>query len=303
MGITAPIACNQSTDLGRIDGKTKLLGLIATPIGHSKSPAMHNMAIRYLGLNYAYLAFEVGDAQLADVVTGFRALNLKGFNVSMPNKTKILPLLDELDDSAKYARAVNTVLNENGKLIGFNTDGKGYLQNLKENGVDVHGKKMVLLGSGGAGTAIAMQAALEGLAELTIFNQKDEFFDRAVENAYIINEQMEDSNCKANVYDIANLDILRTEIESTDILTNTSGVGMHPLEDQCLIPNISYLRPDLIVSETVYAPLHTKLLQMANSAGCKTVTGIGMMLWQGAKAFELWTGHQMPVNYIKEQLF
>lgn len=162
---------------------------------------------------------------------------------------------------------------------------------------------MILLGSGGAGTAIAMQAALEGLAELTIFNQKDEFFDRAVENAYIINEQMEGSNCKANVYDIANLDILRTEIESTDILTNTSGVGMHPLEDRCLIPNISYLRPDLIVSETVYAPLHTKLLQMANSAGCKTVTGIGMMLWQGAKAFELWTGHQMPVNYIKEQLF
>ena len=139
-------------NLGRINGKTELVGLLATPIGHSLSPAMHNLAFDKLGLNCAYLAFEVGNEELEDAVKGMRALNVKGFNVSMPNKMKILPYLDELADSAKFSGAVNTVVNVDGKFVGHSTDGMGYTRNLKEHGIDIKGKKMTLIGSGGAAT-------------------------------------------------------------------------------------------------------------------------------------------------------
>ncbi|MGM9943344.1 MAG: quinate/shikimate dehydrogenase, partial [Lysinibacillus sp.] len=258
-------------DQGRIDGRTKLLGLLATPIGHSLSPAMHNMSLRKLGLNYVYMAFEVGNEQLADVVTGMRALNVRGFNVSMPNKTKILPLLDELSPAAQFAGAVNTVVNEDGKLIGHITDGTGYMRGLKEAGVDVVGKKMVLMGAGGAATAIAIQAALDGVAEIAIFNRDDEYYARAEKNAHIINEEMKDVNCKATVHKLEDLDALKAAIAEADILTNGTGVGMKPLEDQCLIPDASWLRPELIVSDVVYIPRKTKMLEMAEGVGCKTI--------------------------------
>ncbi|GIO18616.1 shikimate dehydrogenase (NADP(+)) [Oceanobacillus oncorhynchi subsp. incaldanensis] len=290
------------TDQGRIDGRTKLIGLTATPIGHSLSPAMHNMSFRELGLNYVYMAFEVDNKQLEDVVTGFRALNLRGFNVSMPNKTKILPLLDELTDGARFAGAVNTVLNDNGKLIGYNTDGIGYFRSLKENHIDVKGKKITLLGAGGAATAIAIQAALEGVKEISIFNRDDEYFNRAENNTVIINEKME-GDCIANVYRLEDKKTLKEEIAASDILTNATGVGMKPLEGQALVPDLSWLRPELIVSDVVYIPRKTKLLGMAATVGCQAINGLGMMLWQGAAAFELWTGQEMPVEYVKNQMF
>lgn len=290
-------------DQGRIDGRTQLIGLLATPIGHSLSPAMHNMSFRKLGLNYVYLAFEVGNQQLEDVLTGFRALNIRGWNVSMPNKTKILPYLDEISPAAQFAGAVNTVVNENGKLIGHITDGIGYVRGLKESGVDIKGKKMTLMGAGGAATAVAIQSAIDGASEISIFNRDDEFYDRAVKNVDIINNEIKDINCKATVYRLEDLDQLKAEIATSDILTNATGVGMKPLEDQCLIPDASFLRPDLIVSDVVYIPRKTKLLELAESVGCKSINGLGMMLWQGAVAFEKFTGHEMPVEYVKEQMF
>ncbi|MGM0749855.1 MAG: shikimate dehydrogenase [Bacillota bacterium] len=290
-------------ELGRINGKTQLIGLLATPIGHSLSPTMHNLAFKKLGLNYAYLAFEVGNEQLEDVVTGMRALGVRGFNVSMPNKMKIIPYLDQLADSAKFSGAVNTVVNDNGILTGHSTDGMGYVRNLKEHGVDITGKKMTLIGSGGAATPIAIQSALEGLAEISIFARNDAFFEKAVENVRIINEDMKDSNCKANVYPLEDQETLRAEIASSDILANGTGVGMKPLEGLSVIEDVSMLRPDLIVSDVVYNPVKSKLLEQAEEAGCKTINGLGMMVWQGAMAFELWTGKEMPVAYINEQMF
>ncbi|QUF66261.1 shikimate dehydrogenase [Bacillus atrophaeus] len=290
-------------ELGRINGKTQLIGLLATPIGHSLSPTMHNLAFKKLGLNYAYLAFEVGNEQLEDVVTGMRALGVRGFNVSMPNKMKIIPYLDQLADSAKFSGAVNTVINDNGTLTGHSTDGMGYVRNLKEHGVDIAGKKMTLIGSGGAATPIAIQSALEGLAEISIFARNDAFFEKAVENVRIINEDMKDSNCKANVYPLEDQETLRAEIASSDILANGTGVGMKPLEGLSVIEDVSMLRPDLIVSDVVYNPVKSKLLEQAEEAGCKTINGLGMMVWQGAMAFELWTGKEMPVAYINEQMF
>ncbi|UOF91145.1 shikimate dehydrogenase [Fodinisporobacter ferrooxydans] len=291
------------SDLGRIDGRTKLIGLLAAPSGHSISPAMHNMAFRKLGLNYAYLAFEVGNDQLKDVVNGIRALNLRGFNVSMPNKIKIMPLLDELSEVAQFAGAVNTVVNENGKLIGHMTDGIGFMRGLIEAGVYFIGKKITLLGAGGAATAIAIQAAFDGVAEISIFNRKDDFFPRAVKNAAIINEQVKDTTCNANVYDLADRDRLKKEIADSDILINATGIGMKPFEGQSLISDTSWLRPELIVSDVIYTPRKTKLLAQAETVGCKTINGLGMVLWQGAKAFEIWTGQEMPVEYVKEQIF
>ncbi|WP_042348105.1 shikimate dehydrogenase [Bacillus massiliigorillae] len=291
------------SDSGRIDGRTKLLGLLATPIGHSLSPAMHNMSLKKLGLNYVYMAFEVGNRELTDVVTGMRALQIRGFNVSMPNKTKILPLLDDLSPAARFAGAVNTVVNEKGKLIGHNTDGIGYMYALKEAGIDVVGKKMTIIGAGGAATAIAIQAALDGVAEISIFNNNDEFFERAVHNARIINEEMKDLQCKATAYTLEDESTFKAEIASSDILTNATGVGMKPLENSCLIPDPTCLRSDLIVSDIVYIPRKTKMLEMAESAGCQTINGLGMMLHQGAKAFEIWTGQKMPVEYVKQQMF
>lgn len=290
-------------ELGRINGKTQLIGLFATPIGHSLSPTMHNLAFKKLGLNYAYLAFEVGNEQLEDVVKGMRALNVRGFNVSMPNKTKILPYLDELADSAKFSGAVNTVINDNGKFIGHSTDGMGYVRNLKEHGVDIVGKKMTLIGSGGAATTIAIQSALEGLSEISIFARNDEFYSKAVENMRIINEDMKHLNVKANVYHLEDIEKLREEIKTSDILTNGTGVGMKPLKGLSVIIDESMLRPDLIVTDVVYIPRKSKLIEQAEAAGAKAINGIGMMLWQGAMAFELWTGQSMPVEYIKEKMF
>jgi shikimate dehydrogenase len=289
-------------DQGRIDGRTQLIGLIATPIGHSLSPAMHNMSFRKLGLNNVYMAFEVGSQQLEDVLAGFRALNLRGFNVSMPNKMKILPYLDEVTPAARFVGAVNTVVNENGKLIGYNTDGIGYVRGLKENGVDIKGKKMTLMGAGGAASAVAIQCAIDGAAEIHIFNREDESYQRALKNADIINNEI-DGNCRATVHHIEDQELLRSSIESSDILTNATGVGMKPLEGQSIITDPSWLRPELIVSDVVYNPRKTKLLEITESVGCKAINGLGMMLWQGAKAFELWTGQEMPVEYVKEQMF
>lgn len=290
-------------NLGRINGKTELVGLLATPIGHSLSPAMHNLAFDKLGLNYAYLAFEVGNEELEDAVKGMRALNVKGFNVSMPNKMKILPYLDELADSAKFSGAVNTVVNVDGKFVGHSTDGMGYTRNLKEHGIDIKGKKMTLIGSGGAATPIAIQSALEGVAEISIFARDDAFFPQAEENVRIINEDMKHLNVKANVYPLENVEQLKAEIATSDILANGTGVGMKPLEGLSVIQDESMLRPDLIVTDVVYIPRKSKLMEQAEAVGATAINGLGMMLWQGALAFELWTGQQMPVDFIKEQLF
>lgn len=161
---------------------------------------------------------------------------------------------------------------------------------------------MVQLGNGGAGTAIAMQATLGGVGELVIFNRKDEFFGDAQSNVDKINTEIP-GETKASLYDIADHDALKKEIESADILVNTTGIGMKPLEGKSLIPDESFLSADLVVCDTVYSPLYTKLLEQAQNVGAQTVTGLGMMLWQGAMAFELWTGQEMPIEAIKEQLF
>lgn len=283
----------------RITGHTELIGLIATPIRHSKSPTMHNESFAKLGLDYAYLAFEVGNKELEATVNGFRAMNVRGWNVSMPNKVAIMQYLDKLSPAAEMCGAVNTVVNDNGILTGHITDGTGYMRSIKEAGVDIIGKKMTLVGAGGAATAIAIQAALDGVAEISIFNIKDDFFAKAENTVKTINEK---TACKAKLFDLADLDALKAEIATSALFTNATGMGMKPLEGQTYIPDASFLRPELIVSDVVYSPAETALLKMAREVGCKTINGIGMMIYQGAAGFKMWTGEEMPVDHVKQVL-
>ena len=281
----------------RITGHTELIGLIATPIRHSSSPRMHNEAFAKLGLDYAYLAFEEGTEDLEDTIKGFRAMKVRGSNVSMPNKTVVHKYLDKLSDAAEMCGAVNTIVNDDGVLTGHITDGIGYMSGLKDAGIDIIGKKMTIVGAGGAATAIQVQAALDGVKEISIFNRKDEFYERAQKTVKDINEK---TNCKATLYDLEDLDKLKEEIASSYIFTNATGMGMKPLEGQTYIPDKSFLREDLIVTDVVYAPAETALLKMAKEVGCKTLNGFPMMLFQGAAAFKLWTNQDMPIEHVKE---
>lgn len=283
----------------RITGHTELIGLIAYPIRHSSSPRMHNEAFAKLGLDYAYLAFEVDTETLEDTIKGFRAMKVRGSNVSMPNKTVVHKYLDKLSPAAEMAGAVNTIVNDEGVLTGHITDGIGYMSALKDAGIDVIGKKMTIVGAGGAATAIQVQAALDGVSEISIFNQKDNFYQRAEQTVKDINEK---TNCKATLYDLADLEQLKKEISDSFIFTNATGMGMKPLEGKTYIPDKSFFRPELIVVDIVYSPTETEMLRIAKEVGCRTMNGLGMMLFQGAAAFKLWTGQEMPIEYIKDTM-
>ena len=283
----------------RITGHTELIGLMAYPIRHSSSPAMHNEAFAYLGLDYAYLAFEVDNSTLEDAVKGIRALKLVGSNVSMPNKTVVGQYLDKLSPAAVLCGAVNTIVNENGVLTGHITDGIGFMQALKDNNIDIIGKKMTIAGAGGAATAIEIQAALDGVKEISIFNIHDKFWANAEETVKKINER---TNCKATLYDLDDKEKLREEMADSYIFVNGTGVGMKPLEGMSVVPDKSFFRPELIVVDVPYSPLETTMRKMAKEVGCKTMNGLGMMLFQGAAAFKLWTGKDMPIEHMKEVL-
>ncbi|QIQ20813.1 shikimate dehydrogenase [Zophobihabitans entericus] len=282
-----------------IDGHALLIGLMAYPIRHSLSPKMHNIVYSKLNVPYVYLAFEVTAEKLPDAIKGMRALGMRGSAVSMPNKQLVLQYLDKVTPAAELIGAVNTISNDDGVLTGYNTDGMGYMRSLQEAGIDIIGKKMTLLGAGGAATAIAVQAALDGVKEISIFNPKDSFFPKAETIAKKLNEQ---TKCKVNVFDLADTERLRKEIAESTLLNNATGVGMKPLEGQSVITDVSMLRKDLIVTDCIYSPRKTKLLELAEAQGCRTLNGIGMMIWQGAAQIKIWTGQDTPIEYVKEKM-
>ncbi len=285
----------------RISGHTGLLALIGSPVGHSGSPAMYNYSFEKLGLDYAYVAFDVKEEDVKASLEAMRLFNMRGMNVTMPDKVEAARYMDELSPAARIVGAVNTIVNEDGKLIGHMTDGEGFVNNLKDHGVSIVGKKMVIAGGGGAATAIQVQCALDGAKELTIFNKKDAFFERTLATAEKIREAV--PTCVVNVYDIDDVEKMTAEIKESDIFVNATIVGMKPMEDQSVIKDLSALRQDLVVADIVYNPEETKLLRDAKAAGCTCVGGKGMLVWQGASAFRLFTGKEMPVEEVKEVLY
>lgn len=284
----------------RITGTTVLTGLLGSPVAHSLSPLMHNDSFQALGLDYAYLCFDVGTDRLKEAVDGLRVMGARGWNLTMPDKNLMCQLADRLSPASEISGSVNTVVNDNGILTGYTTDGIGYMRAAKEAGFDLPGKVMTLLGGGGAATAILVQAALDGMKEIRVFNRKSPSFDRLLHIAGQLNER---TDCKVSVHPLENTTDLKVSIETSDILTNGTSLGMAPYTNACPIPDSSFLRPELIVSDVIYNPRQTKLLQMAQEIGCPFFNGLYMLLYQGAAAFTLWTGKEMPVEQIKEKYF
>lgn len=286
--------------MNQITGHTKLTGLLGSPVAHSISPMMHNESFQELGLDYVYLAFDVGTDRLETVVEGLRAMDVRGFNLTMPDKNLMCSLCDRLSPASEISGAVNTVVNDNGVLTGYTTDGIGYMRAAKDAGHDLIGKKMTLLGAGGAATAILVQAALDGLREISVFSIHDEFFPRAEK---IVDELNHRTDCKVCLYDFEDESILRREITESAVLTNGTSVGMLPGADRSIITDPSMFHKNLIVSDVIYNPRETLLLKLAREAGCSTFNGLYMLMYQGAEAFKLWTGQEMPVSIIKEKYF
>jgi len=278
-----------------ITGKTQICGVIGDPIAHTMSPAIHNAAFSELGLNYVYLPFHVEPDSLEVAIKGMRALNIKGLNVTIPHKVSVIPFLDELDDLTQKIGAVNTIVNSNGKLKGYNTDATGFLQTLADNNIDIKGKRLVVLGAGGASRAISMSLAEKG-ASITILNRLLEL-DWALELASHISNLFE---IEVKALELTGNN-LRNALAEADILVNTTSVGMHPYTASSPV-DADLLRPDLVVFDAVYNPVKTRLLADAEAAGARTISGIDMLVWQGAHAFEKWTGQKAPVEVMKQQL-
>lgn len=284
-----------------ITGTTILTGLLGSPVSHSISPQMHNEAFRLLGLDYAYLAFDIGEAQLKTAVEGLRALGVRGFNLTMPHKTAILPLVDELTPAANLSGACNTVINENGRLIGHTTDGVGFMRSVKAAGHTIIGKQITLLGAGGAAKAICTQAALDGVRKITIFRRnKEQAFAKTVAFA---NKVSRHTGCQITVCDIADTSLLNQVLKTSALLVNATNAGMEPAPEGCPISHEVILPPQTAVCDIIYNPRTTRLMEKARQSGCDTFNGLYMLLYQGAAAFTCWTGREMPVEQIRQKFF
>ena len=277
-----------------VSGTTKICGLIGDPVEHTMSPVMHNAAFEKAGLDYLYVPFRVQEAELSQAIAGMRALNMKGLNVTIPHKVAVLQFMDKLDPLAEKIGAVNTIVNDDGVLTGYNTDGAGLLQALLERGVEPAGKNIVILGAGGASRAISFTLADRG-GHLVILNRLLEL-DWAKELADRISQIF--------TREVAALELNRENLAGVlgkaDILVNATSVGMSPNTDQTLVDS-DLLGRGLIVFDIVYNPIKTRLLREAEAAGAETISGLDMLVWQGALAFEKWTGQKAPAQLMKEE--
>ncbi len=288
-----------------ISGRTKMICLLGSPVAHSMSPAMHNEAFAELGLDYRYLAFDVKEGELAGVMDSFRRMGVRGFNLTMPLKTEAVALCDRLSPAAEIAGSVNTVvLEDDGTATGHTTDGIGFTESARQEDVDFRGQKVTLLGTGGAGIAILVQLALDGAREVAVFERAaSRFHDRT---ARVVAELNGRTHCHVTVYDYEDA-VMQQQIAESCLLINATNVGMAPHTDACIIPDPSWLTQraaaPLVVADVIYNPRKTKLLEMAEACGLKSFNGINMLLYQGAAAFELWTGEKMPTEKIKAKFF
>jgi len=276
-----------------ISGKTRLCGVIGDPIEHTMSPAIHNAAFIKMGLDYHYVPFRVKEEELGKAIDGMRALNIRGLNVTIPHKVAIIPLLDELDPLAEKIEAVNTVTNDDGVLEGSNTDASGFLQALLERGIEPKGKNIVILGAGGASRAVSFSLVERG-AHMVILNRR---LERAEELAGRLSTTF---NKEVKALELV-VDNLAQVLGEADILVNATSVGMSPNINETPVPS-SLLKPGLVVVDIVYNPIKTRLLREAEEAGAETVSGVDMFVWQGALAFEIWTGVKAPVELMRAEV-
>lgn len=284
-----------------ITGHTQLTGLLGSPVAHSISPRMHNESFQYWGLDYVYLCFDVKEQTLPEAVEGLKAMGIRGFNLTMPCKNRIVGLCDALSPAARLINAVNTVVNENGHLTGHNTDGIGFVRALRDAGHEISQKTMTLLGAGGASTAICVQSAIDGAKAIHVFARStSRFWDRM---QALADELSRSYPCQVTLTDQADQARLAKALEESQLLVNGTSVGMSPNTGDSLITDSRCLHPDLVVFDAIYDPRQTRLLKLAADAGCRTCNGLYMLLYQGAEAFTLWTGKDMPIEHIKSRCF
>ena len=284
----------------QITGHTRLGCLLGTPVSHSISPMMYNESFRLLGLDFVYLCFDTKNADLSAMVQTLRDMNVFGFNLTMPDKERILEYLDELSPAARMIGAVNTVKNEDGRLIGHNTDGIGYMRSLGDAGYDIHSGAMTLLGAGGAASSIAIQAALDGVPALHIVNRRGRSWENANRLVDVINSN---TDCRADVTDMADLSEVRRCIQGSTLLTNATSIGMAPNADATPVSDPSCFHRDLLVTDIIYNPSCTRLMREAQEHGCRAQNGMYMLLYQGEAAFHIWTGQDMPTEQIRSRFF
>ena len=276
-----------------INGQTKLIGIFGNPIAHTASPRMHNAAFRHLNLNYAYVPFLVQEPELASAVTAIRALNLAGVNVTVPFKEKVLPYLDDLSEAAAKIGAVNTIVNRDGKLVGYNTDGEGFLVALNiEAGVELKGKVVAILGAGGSARGIAFELLRAGVSRLILINRSEPSLHSLVDHLKIGAYTPIDSVTSADPTAVQLL-------KNADIVVNTTSAGMSPNEETLPIEDTSWLSAHHVLYDIVYKPSETRLMAIAASKGVNVHGGLSMLIGQGAIAFELFTGHKAPYSIMK----
>jgi len=268
-----------------IDADTKLIALIGDPVAHSVSPAMQNAAFRALGLNYAYLAFQVSAKDLGGAIAGVRGLGLRGANITIPHKTAVLPLLDQIDEQARRIGAVNTIVNEDSRLTGHNTDAPGFLTALRRGGFESRGEKAVVLGAGGAARAIVF-ALRDAGASVAIINRTHGAAEALAKETGSLAFPMIES-------------CLKEAIDGSSLIVNATSIGMSPDNDSTPLP-AQLLRAGMTVFDSVYRPRRTRLLRDADAAGCRTIGGLEMLVEQGALAFELWTGERAPREVMRQ---
>ena len=278
----------------KIDGYTRLAAVVANPIKHSISPFIHNSAFEATNTNGVYLAWEVDAAELAETVANIRRYQMYGINLSMPYKEQVIPYLDQLSEEACLIGAVNTVVNREGTLIGYNTDGKGFFKSLPS--FKISKKRLVLLGAGGAAKAILAQAILDGVSQISVFVRSS-----SIEKTRPYLEKIQNATgFRVDLFALEDVQDLQDSTTQADLLVNATSVGMDGSSQP--IPTSIVLPEKLMVADVIYQPFETPFLKWARNQGNQSINGLGMLLYQAAEAFEFWTGKEMPTDQIWELL-
>lgn len=281
------------TQKTHINGATQMVGLLGWPVSHSLSPKMHNRAFSALKLNWAYIPLPIAPENIKDATRSLRAFNFVGANVTVPHKQAIMRYMDELDPAAQAIGAVNTVAWQDGRFRGYNTDCYGFLESLRERDFDPAGKRCLVLGAGGAARAVVYSLASAGATQITVCN-------RTVERAaFLVDDLKLDFEAVQFASYSLSQEALRQADGEADLVVNTTSVGMHPHVDASPWPKGVEL-PPAVICDLVYNPPQTKFLQQADEMGLKTIDGVGMLVHQGAKAFEIWTGHAPPTEVMRQ---
>lgn len=285
----------------KISGHTHMISLLGNPTHHSLSPATHNLSFSQAGRDTVYLTFDVEEKDLPAIIAAMKGMDTwDGANVTMPLKQAVIPLLDELDEAAELMGAVNVIDCKEGKTKGYNTDGYGFMENLRKHGVDAVGKRVVLLGCGGAGSAILTQAALDGVSHISVFEMPG---TKGYDNAETLIPKLHAATtCKVDLYDSSDQEKLQSEIEAADMVFNATPVGMG--EGSTDLPlDVDFITPGMVVADVIYHPRETELIIQARSKGCVVVTGLGMMIEQAAAGEKIWYGIDMDNSLIERELF